>query len=266
MSVTRITTILTIMIGALALVAGGFGLFADMDFHVVAHGCVEPVRVLPVRLAGTGLVEHVAAVGAVESGQPLVTLSSSSVREDLAIVRARMKMLRAEVEKEQSDLGNPQRRFSLMQSLKALELQAARLAQDLRHKEIRAPFDGEVISAHIDPGEYLAGGDRVALMVADTSRYVFTGEVSPEERAELRRGQRAQIRLDAYSYLRYGEIEGRLERIEGVYRDGRPAAYALTVALDDELPFPLHTGLKGSAQIVVFHGTLVQYLRRDEGR
>jgi membrane fusion protein, multidrug efflux system len=92
-----------------------------------------------------------------------------------------------------------------------LSAQRDRAALDLRDRSILMPFDGMVDRVFIDPGEYVAAGQRV-LMLHDPARVRVEGNVKETEIRFLTPGTRVEVVVDALPGQRF---EGVVERVGG---------------------------------------------------
>ena len=106
----------------------------------------------------------------------------------------------------------------LRRQLDALEPQERELAAqrdraglDLRDRSILMPFDGVVDRVFIDPGEYVAAGQRV-LMLHDPARVRVEGNVKETEIRFLRPGTPVKVAVDALPGRRF---DGVVERVGG---------------------------------------------------
>lgn len=130
-----------------------------------------------------------------------------------------------------------------VESLRAKQAGAAAqvaLAEDRRRKvQVRAPQDGTLLVKAVEPGEYLQGGQTVAVLV-DMQRLELKVYVSERDLGRLALGNAARVRVDAFpdTYL-----DARLMRIDAqaqfTPRDihlpeerGR-MVYGVTLALDN---------------------------------
>jgi adhesin transport system membrane fusion protein len=81
----------------------------------------------------------------------------------------------------------------------------------LDHTEIQASLDGVVKSLRINTlGGVLRSGDELMQISPTTGGYVVEAKVNPADIAQLKLGQAATLRLDAYDYSIYGSLKGEL--------------------------------------------------------
>ncbi|MFZ4408476.1 MAG: HlyD family secretion protein [Paracraurococcus sp.] len=92
-----------------------------------------------------------------------------------------------------------------------LAAQRDRVALELRDRSILMPFDGVVDRVFIDPGEYVAAGQRV-LMLHDPARVRIEGNVKETEIRFLRPGTRVEVAVDALPGQRFAGV---VERVAG---------------------------------------------------
>ena len=122
--------------------------------------------------------------------------------------------------------------------------------------------------------------DKALLVVGDERELVFIAEPSEAIRSKLRDDAPAQLHLDEYPYTTHGSVKARLAHIECRLDDAGTdksiadaakrmapghagARYRLTLVPEAGAAIPLVTGLSGSAEIVVFHGTIVRYVLQN---
>ena len=211
---------------------------ADIERIVVASGTIEPEQLVDLRPKVSGIVERflVEAGDRVTSGQVVAEIDKetleASVREARAIVRE------AEVDRgqKQVDMRRTDDLYARgVESKEALDrLHAAhegaearvarahatleRLEQELAYATITAPIDGVVLRRSLDPGAAVASvaavtGGTVLMTIADTTRMHLLGTVDENEIAQVRVGQTARIRTEAYP----GEVfAGRVRKIASI--------------------------------------------------
>ena len=121
----------------------------------------------------------------VKKGQVLVALGSEILRKKLQAARSTYEQILSELEIARIDLKRreklfakksiseqtyDEKRYRVIGSEKqaaALNAQVEQLAIELEKKIIRAPFDGVVITRHVDRGEWIAEGETVAVIGKD---------------------------------------------------------------------------------------------------
>lgn len=81
----------------------------------------------------------------------------------------------------------------------------------LDHTEIQASLDGVVKSLRVNTlGGVLRSGDELMQISPTTGGYIVEAKVNPADIAQLKLGQTAILRLDAYDYSIYGSLKGEL--------------------------------------------------------
>lgn len=81
----------------------------------------------------------------------------------------------------------------------------------LDHTEIQASLDGVVKSLRINTlGGVLRSGDELMQISPTSGGYIVEAKVNPADIAQLKLGQTATLRLDAYDYSIYGSLKGEL--------------------------------------------------------
>ena len=80
--------------------------------------------------------------------------------------------------------------------------------------EIRAPVDGIVNRLYVNTvGGVVRPGDPIAELTPRDEKIVIEGRVRPSDRAELREGVRANVRLSAFDSGTYGALEGEVTEV-----------------------------------------------------
>jgi len=100
---------------------------------------------------------------------------------------------------------------SLEPQAREFRAQRDRAALDLADRTIRMPFDGQVDRVFIDPGEYVAAGQRV-LMLHDPGRVRVEANVKETELRHFPPGAAVRVAVDAYPGV---WVEGRVDRVGG---------------------------------------------------
>jgi hypothetical protein len=97
--------------------------------------------------------------------------------------------------------------------------------------------------------------------IAKDSKMVFTALLDQSARSDIETGQKAEIYLDNYPFLRYGYLDGKLEDIQtGLGEAGGKYLLRFSMPINfDRFP----PGLSGRVKIIIFHGTVLDYLLRD---
>ena len=148
----------------------------------------------------------------------------------------------------------------LQLSIRKLDAEIAALTKKIKNRTFFAPYSGTVLRYTINPDEFTAKGNTV-MEIAQNSKMVFIALVDQSTRSDIKTGQQAEMYLDNYPFLRYGYLDGTLEDIQvGLGETG--AKYLLRFSMPitfDRFP----PGLSGEVKIIIYHGTVLNYLLRD---
>lgn len=160
-------------------------------------------------------------------------------------------------------------KFTVENQLLEVRRERLELKERIELKTSRSPFDGVVLSTRpMQAGDRVDAGD-VVLEIASAEKPRFIAWINQNHRHELRTGMKAELYLDNYFFHKYGVMTGVVEDIQtylgnGADAESTTAKYQLKISIDN--PFrTFEPGLTGTAKIIVFHGTLVEYVMDAHG-
>jgi multidrug resistance efflux pump len=136
------------------------------------------------------------------------------------------------------------------------DMEAERIAREeaaraLAQGTVESPVAGRIVTGSLDqlPGSAVKRGDEL-VRIARGAVDRFEGTVADAGQAAVRTGQRAKIRLEAYPWLLYRTLPGRVSRVAGRRLD--PGGFPVEIVPElDRAPGPLSEGMRGTARIVV---------------
>jgi len=222
--------------------------------------------------------EYVSQLAASEKSRELI-----EKKQDLRAQRHRVKSLRAamlEADKQVKQITSSyheklhDERITTEEEYRKLEQQLKK--QTHRHAllEVRAPQDGIVKELAIHtPGAVVSPGTTLMTLVPENDPLEAEVWVSQVYVGFVRPGQQAQVKLTAYSFQKYGMLDGRVEQIspdavdpEETMRTGTKG-YRTTIALrGNELKsytgkrYKLTPGMQVSAEIDLGNRSVIEYL------
>ncbi len=132
----------------------------------------------------------------------------------------------------------------------------------LKYQEIISPLDGIVFDLQpAAPGYVVGSNDKPILKIVPIDDLVARVFVSNKDIAFLKKGQIVKIRVDAYPYNEFGEIDGKIESIgsDVLEPDENYNFYRFPITVKLEEPYVLHknkklpliTGMSLSVNIVL---------------
>ena len=132
----------------------------------------------------------------------------------------------------------------------------------LKYQEITSPLDGLVFDLQpAAPGYVVGANDKPILKIVPIDDLVARVFVSNRDIAFLKKGQSVKIRVDAYPYNEFGEIDGKIESIGSDVLEPNEEYnfYRFPVTIKMDKPFLLHkskelpliTGMSVSVNIVL---------------
>lgn len=144
--------------------------------------------------------------------QELLAQQAISTR-DFEAVQAQLKVANARAAEtaERAKLIREGPRPETLQQARARTEQAAAalaLAQTrLDHTRLAAPLSGQVLSHHVEPGEFVSAGTPV-VTVADTTRLWVRAYLNQTDLGRVRLGQKVEVRIDTYPDRTYEGVIG----------------------------------------------------------
>jgi len=133
--------------------------------------------------------------------------------------------------------------------------------------DIRAPVNGVVNRIYINTiGGVVKAGEPIMELTPTDERVVIEAQVRPNDRAELRSGLPANIKIGAYDFGIYGTLRGRLNEVSAdtLSDDHGNHYYRAELEVDDIPPSyrdnPIMPGMPVTADIVTGRRTVLQYV------
>jgi multidrug resistance efflux pump len=175
-------------------------------------------------------------VAQAEAGKARLDYSAAEVRTDVErqLLKLTLDETEARYKQLQGDLKNKQ--LSQAADLRLLEITMERHtrhrdrhARDLKLFSVYAPMDGLVVMSQIFRGGEFAQvqqGDRVFpgqgfMKIVNTNKMRVEGTINQAESSQVRVGQKARVRLDAFPGLEFkGEVDGIAALAAGGFRQG----------------------------------------------
>jgi hemolysin D len=204
---------------------------------------------------------------AIRSAQATMALSEQKIAQIVADYRRQLRQERSEV----------------VPQLDKLRQELVKSGHRLSQLELRAPADGTVkdLATHT-VGTVAAPGSILMTLVPRGERLYAEVWVGNADVGFIRPGQEAKLKLAAFSFQKYGLLDGRVEHVSadasdipaagsrgeaGASRD-RPsaAAYRMRVALDSQVlsadgrSYPLAPGMQVLAEVNLGTRTVMEYL------
>ena len=187
----------------------------------------------------------------------------------------------AEVRAQMSNLDN--RWFQdAQQELSETEAELAALQQQLNQRqhvlgqtELYAPMPGIVTDINITTsGGVVAPGEHVMEIVPVEDDLVVEARVSPRDIAFLQPGAEATVKIDAYDYTVYGDLQGRLvfvsaDTVQDDLREGETPYFRIRVQTEgrrfsnaSERELDIQPGMTAMVEIKTGRRTVLQYLTK----
>jgi adhesin transport system membrane fusion protein len=189
--------------------------------------------------------------------------------------RARISRLRAGIEEAQGmikDIDLEQKDAwrteltSTMGEIASLSEGSRALQDRVTHSEIKAPVDGTVKRLFVNTlgGVVMPGGEVVEIVPHD-DELVVEAKIAPKDRAFLKPGQNAVVKLTAYEYAIYGGLEGTVEHISAdTITEPNGQTYYLARVRTQQSGFgedlPILPGMMAQVDILTGKRTVLTYI------
>ncbi len=190
---------------------------ASMIFKTLElYGRTEPNRTSTLKAEIRGKIEQVLAQrGAkVDKGQIIAKIALNDLPSQLIQSQALLKQREIEYQGAlQLNKKGYQGKVKLAQAfanLEAVKADITRLEVNIENTVLRAPFAGILNTRYVEVGDYVASGDKIAL-IADLNPLVVRAYVTEKQIASLSIGQKAEISL-----LNSEKVSGQLRYIASI--------------------------------------------------
>lgn len=143
---------------------------------------------------------------------------------------------------------------------------AARLNNEIERRILRAPVSGRLAEAAVlRPGSVLEEGQTIASIVPSGALIAVAMFPPPAAFGRLRKGQAAQLRLQAYPWTQYGALRAHVRNVASEVREGN-VRVELAVHSNSNSRIPLQHGLPGAIEVEVERVTPLALVLRNAGR
>ena len=201
--------------------------------------------------------ERLASVQQLEAEAPRLSADRQALLEESSTLianfrqQAQEELLQAEVE------------------LESLQNLADGINDRVQATQVLAPTTGVLGEVLVNTiGQVIQPGDLLMEIVPEQDTLSARVEVSPSDIGFVSLDQPVNLRLSTYDFTRYGVLTGRVVRVGAntvEERDKEPF-YPTQVALDAQFvgdienPLPVKVGMRGTADIITGHRTLLSYV------
>lgn len=149
--------------------------------------------------------------------------------------------------------------------LEVLDATLDRLRYELDRRRIRAPRPGRLAQVRdLQSGAHVEAGERLAAVVAEGDLRVVASFEPDVAVGVIRPGQRAQLRLAAFPWTRYGTVPATVRDI-GTETSSDHVRVELTIDAPDRTGIPLQHGLSTSVDVEVARVSPAELLLRSIG-
>jgi membrane fusion protein (multidrug efflux system) len=195
-------------------------------------------------------------------------------QEQAEVEIARRQLAGLEWEKQQSEKEHLARLAENERQLAAVdgeigmaEAAVTRLSLVLEERAIRAPVAGRIGELEgLKPGSVVEGGDPIAAIVPEGELMVVARFPAGSALGRIRAGQEARLRLDAFPWIRFGEVKAVVARVGSEAVDGLVRVEAGLAPEPEIGSIPLQHGLVGSLAVKVEQVAPVELLLRVVGK
>ncbi|MCO1335804.1 HlyD family efflux transporter periplasmic adaptor subunit [Microbulbifer sp. OS29] len=141
-----------------------------------------------------------------------MAMETLQVKSEIELIKDRLEQISHEYQLEVSTL--QQRRANIEQKLVETDTRIQQSSLAVNEQELRAPISGTLASlAEIREGEVLQAGQHIATIQAGGGISVQAFFPPALALGHIQVGQVARVKLDGFSWARYGQFEARVERM-----------------------------------------------------
>ena len=154
--------------------------------------------------------------------------------------------------------------------LSELSSQQAQLKQNMRYQALRAPVDGTVFDLQANRAGYVANSTEPLMSIVPQDALVARVFIPNRDIGFVREGQKVDVRIDAYSYSEYGDMEGTLVRISSdalppdeqfpYYRFPAEIELEQQQFISNDVPLELRSGMSLNANIRLRKRRVITFL------
>jgi adhesin transport system membrane fusion protein len=197
--------------------------------------------------------------------------AAAQARQDEAIARSALEEARSRLDALERD-----RRADVLAELAQIaadrdraEESLAQAEAELRNRVVRAPAEGIVQDLAVAaPGQSVRPNEEILKIVPSTGGLLIEALVANADIGEVRTGQSARIKLLAYDHIRYGTLDGTVERIspDATPDDHGRLLYKVQIRTDrDHLgaaagELPLSSGMAAEIELRIGERSILSYL------
>lgn len=134
--------------------------------------------------------------------------------------------------------------------------------EDLRDKTVVALCGGTVTKVQgLNEGSLVNASQAVFYSIPLESQMVFRCYVKSADIALLQEGEMVRVKLSAYPYAKYGDIEGTILNIGEITAniENVGVVYPVSVTLQEKEEINLRSGLTGNCELIVDQRTVLEY-------
>lgn len=158
-------------------------------------------------------------------------------------------------------------------STELMELNAAikQLEDKINHAAVKSPIDGVVNERKINTVGEVIKPDTTMFTISPLGAEVnFEAEVPPEKIGFVHMGQEAAVQINAYDYVIYGQIKGKVSRIshDTIVNDEDKKVYKVVVSIKEPIlhyndrKLKIKPGMTGSVHILTNKTSLLTYVMK----
>ncbi|HXV23423.1 MAG TPA: HlyD family type I secretion periplasmic adaptor subunit [Alphaproteobacteria bacterium] len=195
----------------------------------------------------------------------------AAARQDRAIAEASLAEARSRLEALERE-----RRAKILAELAQVSADRDRAAEslaqaeaELRNRTVRAPAEGIVQDLAVAaPGQAVRANEEILKIVPATGGLLIEALVANVDIGQIRIGQKARVKLLAYDHIRYGTLDGSVERIsaDAVPDERGRLFYKLEIRIERDYlgavpeELPLAPGMAAEIDLKIGERSILSYL------
>ncbi len=198
----------------------------------------------------------------------------NSLNTDISGTRRRIPTTQAELSEAQGRLNaaKAEQKNAILEELRQTKLEITQLQERLKanndvvlRTELLSPVDGILQRLHVHTiGGTVRPGELLAEITPSNDNLIIEARIDPKDRAHVWYGQKANITVTAFNYMKYGTLQAKVLEISADSiedNSNQPPYYRVKLILDTaDSQYTILPGMVTEVHLLAEKRTVLQYL------